>query len=152
MNWGKFARYIQQSLYDGKQPNESGYYVFTRKELANGAGMSVGAFDNNRVKLEEYFSSWCNLKNQGNYHEYASETLYIDVKYEKGKFMFKRNPLTLSPELEHLWALPPLDDYFVYDVYDEKHRRRTSYSVPIYDAFPWSWTEDEIQKELERRN
>lgn len=149
-SWGKFARYIQQSLYEGKQPDENGFYVFTRKELAAGAGMSVGAFDNNRAELEHYFSSWCNLKRQGNYPEYASEMLYIEVKYEKGKFMFKRNPITLSPELQHLWALPPLESWFAYDFYDEQHRRRTNGS-PKYDAFPWSWSEEEIQAELKKR-
>ena len=97
-----------------------------------------------------YFSTWCNLKNQGNYLEYSTEMLYIDVRYENGKFMFKRNPLTLKPELQHLWALPPLESYFCYDSYDEKHRRRNN-SVPIYDAFPWSWSEEKIEAELKRR-
>ena len=118
-NWGKFAQYIQMSLFEGKQPDENGYYVFSRKELADGAGMSVSAFDNNKRELISYFSSWCNLKNQGNYNEYAKEMLYIDVKYENGKLMFKRNPLTLSPELQHLWALPPLTYTFAYDCYDD---------------------------------
>ena len=146
-NWGPFAWFIQQSLYEGKQPDKDGYYVFTRKELADGAGKSVGTFDNNRFGLEYYFST-CSLKEYGKYPEYANEMLYIDVKYEKGKFRFKRNTITMTSELEHLWALPPLCDYFVYDCFDEQHRRRTNYSKPLLDSFPWSWSEEQIQEEL----
>lgn len=148
---GKIIRFIQQSLYEGKDPDSEGYFRFSSKELYEGAEVSASAFYKSRPEVEEYFSSWCNLKRQGNYPEYAAEMLYMDVKYEKGIFMFKRNPITFSPELEHLWALPPLERYFCYDCYDEKHRRRTGNSIPKFDAFPWSWSEERIREEIARR-
>lgn len=150
MSSGKIIRYIQQSLYEGKAPDKEGYYKFSRKELYEGARISAAAFDKNRNEVEAYFARWCDLKKQGNYPQYAKEMLYIDVKYEKGYFMFKRNPITLMPELQHLWALPPLESYFCYDCYDEQHRRRTN-GEPKFDAFPWSWSEAQIQAELIKR-
>ena len=71
--------------------------------------------------------------------------LYINVEYKKGIFKFKRNPITLNPELQHLWALPPLYDYVTVHLFDEKHRRRI-WGQAKYDAFPWSWTEEQIQE------
>lgn len=150
MGWfdGEFIHYIQTKLYEGRKPNDEGYYVFTRKELAEGTNRSPSTFDRCRFEVEYYFSEWCDLKKFGKYPEYSGEILYIDVKYEKGKFMFKRNPITFKPELEHLWALPPIDTYFAYDYFDDKHRRRHNGDCRIYDSFPWHWTEDQIQQAL----
>ena len=131
MSSGKIIRYIQQSLYEGKAPDKDGYFKFSRKELYEGARISAAAFDKNRNEVEAYFARWCDLKKQGNYPQYAKEMLYIDVKYEKGYFMFKRNPITLMPELQHLWALPPLESYFCYDCYDEQ-RHESGYRYLRY--------------------
>lgn len=144
---GKIIRYIQQALYEGKEPDANGYYKFSRKELSEGAQISTSTFDSNRADVESYFARWCDLEKQGKYPELKHEMLYIDVCYEKGYFMFRRNPITLQPELQHLWALPPLADYFCYDCYDEQHRRRTN-GPQIYGAFPWRWTEEQIQETI----
>ena len=141
MRAGKVIRYIQQSLYEGKQPTNSGFYVFTRKELAEGAKISVSTFDKYKDEVLHYFSTWCDLKSWAKYDEYEGEVLYIDVAYEKGALRFKRNPITLQPHLSYLWALPPLNSFFSYDVFDEKHRRRTNGTMK-YDAIPWGWDAD----------
>lgn len=148
--YGKVILYIQRSLYGGKEPENDGYYKFSRKELCDRAGVSGTAFDNNKNEILNYFSRSCYLGTYGRYPEYANEMLYTDVEYEKGVFKFKRNPITLKPELQHLWALPPLNDYFTHDSFDEKHRRRGTLQ-PKYDAFPWSWSEEQIQAEIDRR-
>lgn len=147
-SWGDFIYYIQKSLYEGKQPNDDGYYVFTRKELADGAKLSLSTLDNSKFDIIYYFSEWCNLKRHGNYDELKNEMLYIDAKFVRGKLMFKRNPITLKKEFQHLWALPPLNSYFAYDYFDDKHRRRCNSSQKEYEAFPWSWTEEQIEKSL----
>lgn len=142
LNDGKVIHFIQEALFNGKQPTNEGYYVFSRKELAEGAGISVSAFDGCRGDVIRYFSSWCDLKTWAKYEEYAGQILYTDVSYEKGKLRFKRNPITLQPDLCHLWALPPLERYFSYDAFDKKHRRRSNASRMVYDAIPWSWDAD----------
>lgn len=145
-NDGQIIRFIQESLYKGKQATADGFYVFTRKELSDGAGISVSTFDRCKDDVVRYFSSWCDLKTWARYDEYVGEVLYVDVSYEKGKLRFKRNPITLQPNLCHLWALPPLNSYFSYDSFDEKHRRRTNASRIVYDAIPWNWDADLWQK------
>lgn len=142
INEGKIIRYIQGELFNGKQPTETGEYVFSRKELAEGVGISVSTVDNCKDAVAKYFSSFCDLCSWAKYEEYIGEKLYIDVSYEKGKLKFKRNPITFEPHLSHLWALPPLADWFAYDVFDDKHRRRCNCSVVTYDAIPWSWDAD----------
>lgn len=142
LNEGKIIRYIQGELFNGKQPTETGHYVFSRKELAEGVGISVSTVDNCKDAVTKYFSSFCDLKTWAKYDEYAGEILYIDVSFEKGKLKFKRNPITFEPHLSHLWALPPLNDWFAYDVFDDKHRRRCNCSVATYDAIPWDWDAD----------
>ena len=145
---GKVILYIQNSLYDGKKANDDGYYCFTRKELADNSRISATTLD--RCKddvcfhlMNDYdFSSWAKYK------ELAGESLYLDVAYEKGILRFKRNPLTFQPEYSFLWGLPPLDYYFSYDCFDEKHRRRSNSRKMEYDAIPWSWNADEYEAEL----
>ena len=139
---GKIIHYIQKSLYERKQPSEDGYYIYLRKELAEAAGISASTFDNCKQEVIIYFSSECALNTWAKYEGYEGEILYTDVKYEKGKLKFKRNPLTFQPELAHLWALPPLNDFFAHDYFDEKHRRRWNGSTIKYDAIPWSWDAD----------
>ena len=56
----KVILYIQQSLYDGKEPDEYGYYKFSRKELCERAGVSGSAFDNNKDEIYKYFAITCN--------------------------------------------------------------------------------------------
>lgn len=139
---GKVIHYIQNELSRGREPSEEGYYIFARKELIEGSGISASAFNSCKDDVVKYFSSWCDLKRWAKYDEYAGEILYVDVSYERGKLKFKRNPITFSSELEHLWALPPLNDYFTYDSFDDKHRRRTNSNKVKFDAIPWSWDAD----------
>lgn len=142
MSDGKIIHFIQRMLYEGWQQTDEGYYLFTRKELAEGAKISVSTVDRYKDKVLKYFSSYCDLKSWAQYNRYAGENLYIDVSYQRGKLKFKRNPITLKPHLSHLWALPPLADYFCYDEFDKKHRRRTNSNRIQYDAIPWQWDAD----------
>ena len=142
MNAHRVIHFIQTSLYNGKESTSAGYYVFSRKELAEGARLSVATFDKCKDDVIEYFSSHCDFKTWAKYDEYAGEILYIDVSYEKGKLKFKRNPLTLQPHLSHLWALPPVRKTYTSDAFDNKHRRRTRSYRCEYDAIPWDWDAD----------
>ena len=144
----KIIYYIQKSLYEGRQPDAEGFYAYTRKELAEGTELSPSTISNNVIDAMLYFRDWCDLKSWAKYEEYKGEVLYVDVCYEKGKLRFKRNPITLKPELSYLWALPPLDNYFTYDYFDDKHRRRCNWYEPIFDALPNSWSEEKIEEYL----
>lgn len=139
---GKVIHFIQQKLYEGRQPDEAGYYVFPRKELSEGAEISPTTFDNCKDDVVAYFEKWCDLKVWAKYNEYAGEILYVDVSYQRGKLRFRQNPITINSKLSHLWALPPLDSSFSYDCFDEKHRRRINGSSVKMDAIPWSWDAD----------
>ncbi len=145
---GKIIRYIQQSLYEGKEPNADGYYVFSRRELSNGAGVSLTAVDNNRDKVLSYFMSWCDLCTWAKFNEYPGEVMYISVKYENGRLMFRRNPITFQEEVKHLWAMAPLEPFFTYDYIDEKHRRRWNGNEIKCGAIPLKWNEEKIATAL----
>lgn len=138
---GQIIHYIQCELADGRKPDKDGYYAFSRKELAEGAKISLSTFDSHKDEVVRYFSSWCNLKSWAHYDEYAGEILYVDVSYERGKLKFRQNPITINSKLSYLWALRPLDSYFAYDCFDEKHRRRTNGRMR-YGAIPWTWDAD----------
>ena len=142
--------YIQTSLYDGRQPEAEGFYIFTKKELAEKLGLALTTVHRNIGDVVQYFSSWCDLSSWAKYPELAGEVLYTDVSYERGVLKFKQNPLTLRPDLSFLWALPPLNSWFSYDAFDAKHRRRCNGSQMRYDAIPWSWDADQHEEELER--
>ena len=144
---GEVIHAIQQSLYDGKCPDKDGYYCFSRKELCEIAHLSPSTVDRCKDEVVKYFSSWCDLARWAHYEEYKGEILYINVSYERGVLKFQRNPLTLAPELSHLWAMPPLDFYFAYDCFDEKHRRRGTVKM-VFDAIPWTWDADQYEEEL----
>ncbi|MGN1230465.1 MAG: hypothetical protein ACI4TP_01055 [Anaerotignum sp.] len=139
---GKVIHYIQQKLYEGRQPDKAGYYVFPRKELSEGAEISATTFDNCKDDVVSYFEKWCDLKVWAKYNEYAGEILYVDVSYQRGKLRFRQNPITINSQLSHLWALPPLDSYFSYDCFDDKHRRRINGSSAKMGAIPWAWDAD----------
>ena len=146
---GQIIRYIQQTLFEGREPNEEGYYLYTRRELSDGAGISPTTFDNNKKEVIDYFMYWWSINEVAHYTEYPGEILYIDVKYEKGKFMFKRNPLTFEDELKHLWGNRPGYFGFCYEVYDKQHRQRHNYPNEIYHrSIPWGWTEEQIEEAL----
>ena len=145
---GNVVLYIQQSLYDGRLPDQEGYYCYSRKELAENSGISVSTFNRCKEDVVHYLSTWCDLASWAKYQEYSGEILYQNVSYEKGVLKFQRNPLTLKPELSFLWALPPLNPWFAYDCFDEKHRRRFNGRTMVYDAIPWSWDADQYETEL----
>lgn len=143
--------YVQKTLSQGKEPDEQGFYVYSRKDLAEGTGLAISTISNNIISAMLYFRDWCDLKSWAKYEEYAGEILYVDVSYEKGKLKFRRNPITLKPELSYLWALPPLNNHFSYDYFDNKHRRRCNWHEPIFDALPNSWSEEQIEEVLKNK-
>ena len=70
---GKIVYYIQKELANGRQPSEDGFYIFTRKELIEGAEISASTFNNCKAEVVQYFSSWCDLKRWAKYDEYAGK-------------------------------------------------------------------------------
>ena len=145
---GKIKHYIQTTLYDGRKPNENGYYCYSRKELAENTGLSPSTVVRNMDEVLDYFSKGFRLDNCVKFSEYPGESLYCDVSYVQGVLSFKRNPLTFKPELSFLWGLPPLYYHFAYDCFDDKHRRRHNGGKMIFDSIPWSWDADKYEDEL----
>lgn len=135
----RMMHYIQKSLYEGKQPTEEGRFVYTRKELSQGAKLSLSTVDSTKFSLIEFMKKTFDLALWAKYDEYKGENLFVDIKYDRGRLSFRRNIITEKSDLQHLWALPPLEDYFVYDAFDDKHRRRCNCSEKQYDAIPWTW-------------
>ncbi len=150
LSWKKVALYIQQSLYDGRQPVHEGFYCFRKKELCEMSGISASSFGTNLEELLDYFQRWCDFDTWARFPELRGEKLYQDVSYEKGVFRFRRNPLTFQPEYIFLWALPPLNANFAYDSFDEKHRRRNNAGRIVYDSIPWTWNADDYEEEIRK--
>lgn len=144
----KIIHYIQQSLYDGRKPDANGNYCFSRKDLAEGASVSLSSVSSNIESVVLMLSDDYDFNRWARFSEYTGENLYEGVSYNKGVLSFKRNPVTLAPDLNFLWALPPINSLFSYDSFDEKHRRRTSGNKMIYDAIPWTWDADQYEAEL----
>ena len=134
--------YIQKTLYEGKTPDEDGNFIYTRKELAEGANISLSALNVHKEEIVDFLKKEFDFCNWAKYDDHKGENLFINVSYEYGKLSFQRNPLTINSELSHLWALPPAYPYFVYDVFDSKHRRRCNGDKQIFDMIPWSWGEE----------
>ena len=120
----KIIHYIQKSLYEGKKQDTDEYYIYTRKELAEGANVSLTSVNTCKYEVVEHFKEGYDLFKWAEYKEYLGEKLFLNVDYAHGELRFQRNPITLREELKHLWALRPLYEYFVYDVFDDKHRRK----------------------------
>lgn len=78
--------------------------------------------------------------------------LYDQLKYERGSFKFKRNPLSYNEEIKDLWAMKPVSNYFSYDCFDSNHRRRMngSYDPENLFVFPWLWSDEEIEDKIKQ--
>ena len=140
--------YIQKSLYEGKQPDTDGYYCYTKKELAEKASVSASTVERNIDQVLAYLQRWCDFSRWAKFENYAGEILYQNVSFETGVLKFQRNPLTFQREFSFLWALPPLEQWFSYDAFDDKHRRRINGNKMKYDAVPWSWDADQYEDEI----
>ena len=139
--------YIQKTLYDGRKPDENGKYVYQRKELAEGAGISLSTLNRCKYEIQVFLEDDFDLERWAKIKEYRGESLFTEVTFERVGLTFKRNPLTQTKELSYLWGLPPLNDTFVYDVFDEQHRRRCGGNKMEFEAIPWSWNADEHEGE-----
>ena len=142
--------YIQQSLYDGKQPDADGFYCYTKAELAENASVSLSSVARSKEQILDYLEKWCDFSSWAKFEDRAGEVLYQDVSFEAGILKFQRNPLTLQPDFSFLWALPPLQPWFCYDAFDAKHRRRINGNKMRYDAVPWSWDADQHEEEIKQ--
>lgn len=142
--------YIQKSLYDGKQPNADAYYCYTAKELAENASVSLSTVKRSKEQVLSYLQRWCDFSTWAKFEDYAGEKLYQDVSFEAGVLKFQRNPLTFQEEFSFLWALPPLEQWFSYDAFDDKHRRRINGNKMIFDAVPWTWDADQYEEEIKQ--
>ena len=149
----QIALYIQKELYDGKQPDVDGYYRFSRTDLAENTRISLSTLNRCISETVELFSNWYNFSRWAKFNpdEYGNEQLFINVEYKRGVFQFQRNPLTLNEQFSFLWGLPPLSvEYFTFDFFDEKHRRRINGDVMIHDAIPWQWDADQYEDQLNK--
>ncbi len=98
--------YVRERLHCGLQPDEDGYYCISRKDFVNDIPMSASNFDRVKEEWMNYdlanYSIDCAL---GFKFKLPNEDhMFLDIKYEKGFVKFKRNPITLLPEVERLWT------------------------------------------------
>lgn len=147
---GDIAHYIQVCLYEGRRPDEDGWYVFSRDEISESLNISKQTITNSKDEVIAYLSS--STLSMSGYTQYKGQFLYDQLKYERGKFKFKRNPLSYNEEIKELWAMKPTSDYFAYDCFDSKHRRRKngSYDPENPFVFPWSWSDEEIETTIKQ--
>lgn len=98
--------YVQYAVSEGLEPDDTGIYHITRKDFLDVLGISSSTFDKNKAELVEMLSSW-DLETIFNLTGLTNEYLYTDVSYQKGELTFRRNPLTLRPELSYVWGIRP---------------------------------------------
>ena len=115
-NSAAIVHYVQKAVSDGRA-NDNGQFVFTRKEIVENTGISPSTFARCIDEAIEIISSgydFClNFHVPG--YKIKQENVFVDVHYEKGKLIFKRNPLTLSEELAYMWdELRPNHPFFTY--------------------------------------
>lgn len=128
--------FVQQRLYEGLEPDENGDYIIKRKEFIERLPMAPSTFDSNVDKLVEYYMQQWDLSISFGLVGLADENLYIDVRYEKGKLKFKRNPHTLRTEFSYTWARQP----------GAWENRRFSYeNVPVPDSIVLPIKKSEIK-------
>ena len=99
--------YVQHAVSEGLQPDETGVYSIARKEFIASLGIPASTFDQNRAAfVNEMMTGW-DLEIMFSLKGLLHENLYTDVKYEKGSLTFKRNPITMRPELSYVWGIKP---------------------------------------------
>ncbi len=99
--------FVQQRLYEGLEPDKNGDYIIKRKEFIERLPMSASTFDSNIKKLVDYYINQWDLSISFGLEGLAGENLYVDVRYEHGELMFKRNQYTLRDELSYVWGRKP---------------------------------------------
>lgn len=115
-NSAAIVRYVQQSISEAKA-EENGQFVFTKKEIVENTGISSSTFarciDEAIDIISGGFDFCLNFNVPG--YKIKQENVFINVCYEKGKLIFKRNPLTYSEEFAYMWdELKPKHPYFTY--------------------------------------
>lgn len=143
--WENIIWYIEKQLANGCAPDADGYYSFSRKDIVNGIAGSASFFDTHKDKALDFLANNMKMIQRANYTEDTDQNLFVDVSYEKGKVKFRKNPIYCEPKYSHLWGIPPLYDWFAYEYFDDKHRRRWNGNEVKFGAFPWSWSEEQIQ-------
>lgn len=98
--------YVQHAVSEGLQPDEAGTYHIPRKKFLDTLGISASAFDRSKSELVELLSTW-DLEIMFDLTGLLHENLYTDVDYQKGELTFRRNPITLRPELSYVWGIKP---------------------------------------------
>lgn len=98
--------YVQYAISEGLQPDETGTYHIPRKDFLDILGLSASTFDKNKAELVEALSTW-DLEIMFDLTGLLHENLYTDVSYQKGELTFRRNPITMRPELSYVWGIKP---------------------------------------------
>ncbi len=142
----KIEKYVQETLYNGRQPDDQGFYIFSHKELYANLGVASKTISDSIEEVVCFFAERFDLARWAKYDELKGEQLYLDVSYEKGVLRFRRNPITIDSNLDFLWGLPPIR----FDFFDEKHRRRCYGSNMKYDAIPYDWDADQYEEEINK--
>lgn len=99
--------YVQHRIYEGLKPDANGVYTITRREFISDLGMGASTFDKNRdVLVNELMRDW-DLELTFDLKGLLRENLFVDIEYSDGALRFKRNTITLRPELSYVWAIKP---------------------------------------------
>ncbi len=119
----KVVNYVRNTLYQGRKPNEDGFYIYKSSEIARAIGTSPRQISIRKEAVEHVLKTDYDLLKYGKYPEYKGESLFVNVSFCGGILQFKRNPITLKKELEYLWAMKPIGDGDLEEEFDDKHQR-----------------------------
>ncbi len=140
----KIAWYVEDALSKGKQEDKDGWYIFTKKEIADAIDLSPETVYRNISKAMYYLKS---RTFAAAHFDVEENQIYTSMKWEKGKLMFKRNPLTNDIKYQYLFGCPRTY-YWAYESYDDKHRRRGNVGRLNGKAFGWHFKDEEIEDEI----
>ena len=115
-NSAVIVHYVQKSIADGRA-DDNGQFVFSRREILENTNISPSTFDRCIDEAMEIISTGYDFCLNFHIPDYKinQENVFIDVHYEKGKLIFKRNPMTQSEEFAYMWdELRPNHPFFTY--------------------------------------
>ncbi len=141
----EIAWHVEDLLSKGREETKDGWFIFSRKELAEITGFSPQTIYRNINETMRYLES--RSFGTAKYYDIEPSEIYMMMKWEKGSLMFKRNPLTYDPKYKYLFGKPNEDCYWTYESFDEKHRRRGPSPLEGMRFNHWI-SEEEIEKKI----
>lgn len=119
----KVVNYVRNTLYQGREPDENGFYIYNTSEIARAIGTSPRQISIRKEAVEYVLKTNYDLSKYGKYPEYEGESIFTNVIFCRGILKFSRNPITFKKELEYLWALKPIGDGDLEEEFDDNHQR-----------------------------